>query len=279
MVATHDLEMRDGHILRVHDSADDGMADAFTLLLHHGSPQTGAPLAPLLTAAAARGIRLLSYGRPSYGGSTPRPGRNVAAAAADVAAITDRLGVDRFAVMGHSSGAVYALACGALLPNRVTGVAALAALAPIDATGLDFFAGMIDPGALRAAATGDRAARATFEETAEFNPESFDARDYAVLRGEWASLGADVGRAGAAGPDGIIDDDVALARPWGFDVTTVAVPVLLVHGGEDRVAPPAHVEWLVRHMPDVEFWFRPRDGHLAVLTACPLAMDWLIARA
>ncbi|POH59684.1 alpha/beta hydrolase, partial [Cryobacterium zongtaii] len=86
------------------------------MLWHHGSPQTGALLEPLLAAAAQRRIRLISYGRPSYGGSTPLPGRTVGSAAADVAAIADALQLDRFAVMGASGGGPHALACAALLP-------------------------------------------------------------------------------------------------------------------------------------------------------------------
>lgn len=104
VVSSQELRLEDGRALRVHDSADGGAPDSFTVLWHHGSPQTGAPLDPLLSAAADRGIRLLSYGRPSYGGSSPRPGRNVASAAADVAQIANALGIERFAVMGASGG-------------------------------------------------------------------------------------------------------------------------------------------------------------------------------
>jgi pimeloyl-ACP methyl ester carboxylesterase len=86
-------------------------ARAFTVVWHHGSPRTGALLEPLQSAAARRGIRLLSYGRPSYGGSSPRPGREVASAAADVAQLADVFGVARFAVMGASGGGPHALAC------------------------------------------------------------------------------------------------------------------------------------------------------------------------
>ena len=78
------VPLSDGREVRVHDSGSpgDGAGDAaLALLWHHGSPQTGALLAPLVEQAAARRIRLMSYARPSYGGSTPRPGRTVASAA------------------------------------------------------------------------------------------------------------------------------------------------------------------------------------------------------
>ena len=93
-----ELRLADGRTLRVHDG---GAPDrhACTMVWHHGTPQTGALLAPLLAAATRRGIRLLSYARPSYGGSTAQPGRDVASAAADVAQLADALG--RRAVRGH----------------------------------------------------------------------------------------------------------------------------------------------------------------------------------
>jgi pimeloyl-ACP methyl ester carboxylesterase len=263
-----------GRRLRVYDT---GTGDALTLIWHHGSPQTGAPLAPLLDEAARRDIRLVSYGRPSYGGSTPQPGRDVASAATDVQHIADALGLDRFAVMGASGGGPHALACAALLGPRVVGAVCVASLAPYTEE-LDWFAGMQSPGGLRSARDG-RAARAAFAETEEFDEENFTAADYAALAGAWASLAADAGAAGQAGPDGLIDDDVAFVAPWGFDVADIATPVLLIHGTADRVVPPAHARWLARHCAAAELRLQPDDGHVSVLAATAPAMDWLLERA
>jgi pimeloyl-ACP methyl ester carboxylesterase len=278
MVETRDVRLPDGRVVRAHDGGDQGGDTRPAIVWHHGSPQTGAILPPLLDAAAARGIRMVSYGRPSYGGSTPRPGRSVGSAAEDVAAVADELGLDRFAVMGASGGGPHALACAALLPDRVTGVVSLAGLAPFDAAGLDWFAGMASDAALGAAMRG-RAARELHEVTAEFDPASFVERDYDALAGPWASLGDDVGLASADGTDGIIDDDVAFVNPWGFDAADVRAPVLLVHGGRDRVVPPTHSAWLAAHCPRAELWERPEDGHVSILSACPEAMDWLLTHA
>jgi pimeloyl-ACP methyl ester carboxylesterase len=261
----------DGRTLVAHDAGGDGPA----LVWHHGSPQTGALLDPLVAAASARGMRLISYGRPSYGGSSPSPGRDVASAAHDCAAVADVLGVGSFAVMGASGGGPHALACAAILGARVTGVVCLASLAP-RVEDFDWFAGMSAPGGLRAAVSG-REARAQFAETEEFDPNSFTAADRAALEGPWQPLGVDAGRAGSEGLDGLIDDDVAFAAPWGFELDAIRPPVLVVHGGEDRVVPPAHADRLVRHVPHSELWLRPRDGHVSVLNACPVAMNWLLA--
>jgi pimeloyl-ACP methyl ester carboxylesterase len=272
MVSALDVAVDGGRTIRVHDS---GPTDGPILLWHHGSPQTGALLDPLLAATSARGLRLVSYARPGYGGSTPRPGRDVASAAADVAQVMDALRIERFAVMGASGGGPHALACAARLPSRVTAAVALAGLAPLT-DAFDWFAGMTAPGGLLAATHG-RAERETYAATEEFDEDCFIAADWVALQDRWASLAADAGRAGEAGPGGLIDDDVAFAHPWGFELADVQCPVLVIQGGRDRVVPPSHAHWLVEQLRDAEFWLRPRDGHISVLDSSPVAMDWLQA--
>lgn len=273
MVIERDVRLGDGRVLHAYDTGPDAAA-RLVLVWHHGSPQTGAPLEPVLAAAAARGIRVLSYGRPSYGGSSPRPGRDVASSAADVAAVADAFGVDRFAAMGASGGGPHALAGAALLPDRVVGVVSIAGIAPYT-DAFDWFDGMRSPGGLRAALQG-REARERFAETEEFDPEQFLPADFAALEGEWASLGADVGRSEAYGPGGLVDDDVAFTSPWGFQLEQVEAPVLLVQGEGDRVVPRRHAAWMLSRLPNARLWMRLDDGHVSVLATVPDAMDWLL---
>jgi pimeloyl-ACP methyl ester carboxylesterase len=93
----------------------------------------------------------------------------------------------------------------------------------------------------------------------------------------WEEMGIDAQRADRDGPDGQVDDDVALVTPWGVDLAAVAAPVLLVQGGEDRIAPRSHAEQLHGSLARSELWLRPGDSHISVLAACPQAMDWLMA--
>lgn len=286
MITEHDVSV-DGRILHVHDSGPvEGPQDRGALVWQTGSPQTGALLAPLLQATSRRGMRLVSYARPGYPGSTRQPGRRVADAAADVDAIADAIGLGRFAAMGASGGGPHSLAAAALLDGRVTAAVTLAGIAPLvvsdpDASRAplsedDWFSGMRAPGGLRAAAAG-LGVRELFAETDDFDPESFVAADYATLDGDWSVLGDDSQRAGAEGPFGLVDDDVAFATDWGVDLGAVAVPVLVVQGGLDRVVPEAHGRWLLDACGS-ELWLRPGAGHVSILEAVPVALDWLLAR-
>jgi pimeloyl-ACP methyl ester carboxylesterase len=133
----HTIEAGD-RALRVLEDGDPGGA---MVLLHHGTPGSGRIHPPWAQDAAARGLRLVTYDRPGYGESARDPGRTVASAAADAAAIADALGAERFATWGTSGGGPHALACAALLGDRVVAAATLASPAPrID--GVDFLGGM-----------------------------------------------------------------------------------------------------------------------------------------
>jgi pimeloyl-ACP methyl ester carboxylesterase len=270
-----DVDLPDGRVVRAFDVGAHA-PDTPTVVWHPGSPHTGEPIEPLVALARERGIRLVAYARPGYGGSTANPGRDVASAAVEVATVADALGVGRFAVLGYSGGGPHALACAAMLPDRVIAGATLAGVAPF--TGDDgWFDGMHAPGALRAAAIS-REARASFAETDEFDPGQFVDADWAALEGEWAAVGGDAQRAEAVGPGGLIDDDVAFTRPWGFDLADVRVPTLLVHGERDRVIPRSHAVRTLAALPGARLWMRLDEGHVAVLNVVPDALDWLRER-
>jgi pimeloyl-ACP methyl ester carboxylesterase len=135
----HKVRTPDGRTLAVEELGDPA---GRPVLVHNGTPHTRHLYGPNAQDAADRGLRLIGYDRPGYGGSTPQPGRTVADCVSDVRAICAELGIDRLATWGISGGGPHVLACAALLPDLVTAAASLASLAPYGAEGLDYYAGM-----------------------------------------------------------------------------------------------------------------------------------------
>jgi pimeloyl-ACP methyl ester carboxylesterase len=274
-----DVTTRDGRVLRVHESGD-----GFPVVAHHGTPSTGM----LFPGWAQDGVRIISYDRPGYGGSSRAPRRTVADAADDVRAIADALGIDRFATWGISGGGPHALACAALLPDRVVACAALASPAPFDADGLDWFAGQGEENVVEhtTAAKGERELRPLLER----EHAALVAGGAASLHDGLASLlgGPDVealdqelsgflhaSMAVSGDVSGWLDDDLAFVAPWGFDLGRIQVPVLLRHGETDRFVPVAHAQWLADRIPAVEARITAADGHLTLYRGVREVQDWL----
>ena len=181
-VTESDLELPDGRTLHYYDSGSGEPTPRTPVFWLHGTPNVGSPTEPLFAAAAENGLRWLSYDRPAYHGSSPHPGRDVASAAHDVASIANAIGATSFVVLGHSGGGPHALACAALLPDRVPAVVSMSAPAPHDAEGLDWFAGWTAGGTAeqQAAAAGQEAVE-LYLATADFDPESFTPTDLEAL--------------------------------------------------------------------------------------------------
>jgi len=268
----------DGRTLAIEEAGD---PNGHPVLVHMGTPNSRHLYQPNTIDAAVRGLRLISYDRPGYGGSTPQPGRSVADCAADVRAVCAELGIGRLAMWGESGGGPHVLACAALLPDLVTAVASLASPAPLDAEGLDWFAGMgelnvdgiqlflRDPQAARAKLEADREAilaTSAAELTGRLQTLLSPA-DAAVLKDALADYLVFCDHEGLApSAQGWWDDGVAEASPWGFELSDISVPVLLMHGRQDRFVPFGHGQWLAEHIPGVEARLFDHDGHLTLLT-------------
>jgi pimeloyl-ACP methyl ester carboxylesterase len=242
--------------------------------------------------ATSRGARLVSYDRPGYGGSTAAPGRSVADAADDVRAIADALDIEKLAVWGISGGGPHALACAALLPDRVVAIASLASVAPIDAEGLDWLGGMgeLNLEEFAAAKQGAEALEAYLEPQAretvsaagllDFLRSLLSDVDAAVLTGELGEFLADnMNDALRPGIEGWRDDDLAFDKPWGFSVEDIHVPVQLWQGEQDRFVPFSHGEWLAARIPGVDAHLSAEDGHLTLAQRrVPQVHEWLLER-
>lgn len=267
----------DGRTLSVEVEGD---LDGKPILVHMGTPNSRLLYGPNVADAKARGLRLICYDRPGYGGSTAQAGRTVADCTGDVRAICEALDVDRIGVWGISGGGPHALACAALLPDLVAAAASLASPAPYESEGLDYFAGMgqdnVDD--IKLVLADEDAARVKLEQDREQHlaisaadlTESLQtlltATDAAMLDGPLADYFVAAARDGLApGAQGWWDDGIAQIRPWGFQLTDIAIPVLLLHGREDMFVPFGHGQWLAAHIPAVEARLLDDDGHLTLL--------------
>jgi pimeloyl-ACP methyl ester carboxylesterase len=288
----HEVTGPGGRTLAVYEAGD---PSGPPILFHHGTPAHGALFEPWVRDATERGVRLIGYDRPGYGGSTTDEGRTVASAAADVVAILEALGIERFATWGVSGGGPHSLACAALLGDRVVGAASLAGVAPFDADGLNWFAGMGEGNLMEfgAALEGrgpiERMARQQSEamlgaagsaETEELasllSGPDVHAMAHEGFGGFWAGGMAEIF---ASGVDGWVDDDLAFLRPFGFAVESIAVPTLVFHGRHDMFVPVSHGEWLARRIPGAEVRISVDDGHLTLMTRrIPAVHEWLLSR-
>jgi pimeloyl-ACP methyl ester carboxylesterase len=288
-----DLVLSDGRTLDLRLAGpDEGPA----LVYIHGTPGSAAFPSDIGAAALARGMRLVSWSRAGYSTSTRRPGRSVADSVGDAAEVLDHLGIESAYAVGWSGGGPHVLACGALLPHRFRAIASLAGVAPYAESqgSLDWFAGMgqdnVDE--FGAALIGEAAVRARLEAQGE----TLRTIQADGIVGSMSSLLPEVDRAHLGGSfgddlalsfrealavsiDGWVDDDLAFARAWGFDLGSLDLPVTVWQGSLDLMVPFAHGEWLAAAVPGASAHLLPGDGHLSIaLGRAAEIVDDLLAR-
>jgi pimeloyl-ACP methyl ester carboxylesterase len=261
----------------------EGPSHGGLVVLHHGTPGSAAEIwPPHIEAAAECDLRLAAYSRPGGAGSERRAGRSVADCAADAVAVADHLGADRFYTLGGSGGGPHALACAALLPDRVIAAATIASVAPFDADGLDWSAGMGEENLeeFAAAQSGPAELEAfmnkwaselrtiTGEQVLASLGDLVSEPDAAVLTGEYADhAAASIRDSLRSGIWGWFDDDMAILGDWGFELGRIDVPVSLWHGHEDRFVPLAHGVWLSEHVAGARAHLLDNHGHLSLAVA------------
>lgn len=265
------IELRDGRTLTY---AERGAKKGAQLLFFHGTPGARSCV-PDPVAVWHNDVHLVTIDRPGYGRSTPNPGRTVVDWADDVEQLVDALGIDHFAVAGLSGGGPHALACGALLPDRVSVVGVLSGMAPMNTS--DGIHGMslsnkigllvakyvpsMLPVALRSMA---RQARDDPEGLVEEVRSNYSESDQRVLDDSDIRfrMAREVEMAYEQGTSGHVADLRSVTQPWGFDLSDLSVPVRLWHGGEDRNAPLSMAEALAETIPNSHLTIYPEKGHL-----------------
>ena len=266
-----------------------GAADGVPVIVCHGTPGSRRARHPDPQMYERHRVKMVAYDRPGYGGSDPNIGRSVADAASDIEAIADELGFDRFAVVGGSGGAPHALACGALLEDRVLRVGALVTPAPSDTDDFDFYEGLADINVREfgAAVQGREAVEAfiqPFVDQLESDPDAvIDEivselpevdREIASREAFRSVMRESFVEAARQGVRGWADDDLAFAKWWGFEPEDVHAEVRLWQGELDVLAPRAHGEYVASRLPNARFELLEAGGHF-LDEQWAVVLDWL----
>ena len=270
----------DDRVLRVRDAGDPQGSPVFYF---HGTPGSRLDLAFADDLAAELGVRVVSFDRPGYGGSTPAR-FGLESIARDTAVVADELGVDRFATLGQSGGGPFALAAAGVLGERVSRVGVAAGAAPFEQV----------PGAVDMLDDNDTAALALLPDdplaaargfangfeplvalVRDVSPAELGGafegllspRDRELMKDERLSLafGTSMKEALRQGATGGGWDNVAWVGPWEVDPTGVSRPVLLWYGDEDRFVPPGTGEWLRDNIAGARLLMRTGEGHLGFM--------------
>jgi pimeloyl-ACP methyl ester carboxylesterase len=265
----HDLRLPDGRALAF---AEWGDPDGRPLLFLHGVPGSRMWIDEDVTRS--QHVRLVTVDRPGYGRSDLHRGGSLLSWAEDVEALADHLGLERFSAVAWSMGGPFGLACGARLAPRIHRLGLLSiSHTPIEE----------EPGGLDALTEAER----SDVQLAERDPERLVARWELELDGwrdlvrepltiltsldgadAWVmkdvalrkSLEAHLREGMRPGPLGMLWEEVMVARPWGFALQDVHVPVRLWHGDQDAVTVD-RAEFIAGRLPLAQLTVWPGEGH------------------
>jgi pimeloyl-ACP methyl ester carboxylesterase len=273
VLADRTISLRDGRSLAY---AEWGDASGAPVVLLHGSPSSRL-FRPDEGVTASTAVRLITVDRPGYGRSDVDPERTMLSWVDDLTMLVDALELPRFALVGHSSGGPYALACATRLASRLTAVGLVSSVAPLGEL----------PGALERLDEDERAlvelarddpaaamlqvaagARWLIEEPERFLQAPRPEPDRALLEqpAVAAMFLAALREAVRGGLEGYSRDEVLERRPWGFKLGDVEVNVDLWHGGLDPYTSVGDAEYVARTLPSCRPTFHPGDGHGLILS-------------
>jgi pimeloyl-ACP methyl ester carboxylesterase len=268
--------------------AEYGDPSGLPVIALHGTPGSRLMFALAHKAARDRHVRLIAPERPGYGLSDYRPGESLAHIAEDLSAVGNAYGLDRFAVIGVSGGAPYAVAAAASMTDRIS---LLALVCPV---------GEMADGQLRLSrfqrflfrrlARRPWATRLFFRRLRTLVFRSPDSayrwlmarvrapdRELLVRSEVRANLQAAMGEGLRPGVEGAAQDLRLYCAPWGLRLADIDVPAIVWQGSDDPVVPPAAAYALARALPNCRLDIIPGAGHYWVLAQFGLVLDAVAA--
>lgn len=272
--------MPDSHITTLPDGRELGWSEygdpnGWPIFGFHGTPGTRRQLCRNDADPANAGVRLITLDRPGYGLSTFQPNRRLVDWPADVAALADHLGIDRFSVVGVSGGGPHSLVCAALLPERVVTAGVVCGAGPVSAPELKtevpsrtaalldliykhpklaVYVSYAQLGGLRL--FGDRGLD-LFIRT--LPPADAEIANRPEIRADFKREVATATRTTARAQ---VQDLTLFSSDWGFDLAAIHTPVVFWQGDADKTVPPAHAYFMHERVPGSVLHIEPGAAHL-----------------
>ncbi len=257
--------------------AEFGDPSGFPVLHFHGFPSSRFEGSRPDNGVAAQrcGARVIVVERPGIGLSDPQP-YTIATWPDIVSEFADVIGLDRFAVLGLSAGGKYSAACAWKLPDRVVRAGIISGTCPYDIPGAWTAISRQDQMFYRIASWTPWLLRLVlwkFARDIRKDPYSVlslfsdvPACDHAVLEMPDVQrvFAQSVAGAFARGTHGVAHDWKLEARPWGFSLGDIRVPVHIWHGNEDTIQPVEHGRILADELSQPHVRFFPEEGHVSV---------------
>ena len=269
------LKLPDGRWLGF---AEFGDPEGQPVMLFHGLPGSRLPSGhPVPTAETAPGLRYIGVDRPGMGLSTFQRKRRIADWPTDVSALAEALGLGRFAVLGGSGGAPYALVCAYRMPGPLSHVVVVSGMAPMDRSGayrglpvlsrVAWWSLAHVPGQRRTVAwlQGRMMRRGRGRGTVPGRMvRQMSRADRDVLKDQKLQAGVvrNLAEAYRDGSRGVAHELKLLTQAWGFPLEDIKAEVHLWQGTDDRNVPRAMGEYLAATIPHCRASFVPGAGHL-----------------
>ena len=268
------LTLRDGRRIGY---AEFGATGGRPVLYCHGFPASRLDGRLGHQAALRLGLRLIAPDRPGYGLSDYQPGRRISDWPRDVLELADTLSLDRFAVLGISGGAPYAVVSAAALADRIPAVGIVGGLGRTDLrensermnrfARLSFALARRTPRLSQLVNRGIAPAlRGSPRWMLKLLSGNLPPPDRKVLSdpATFAIFADAFQEAFRQGGRGAALELTLFAQPWETTLESIRVPCHLWHGEQDTTVPLEMGRWLARSVPGCRATFLPEDGHFSL---------------
>lgn len=220
-------------------------------------------------------VKVIAPDRPGIGISDRQIGRTFSDWASDTRELLNALNLKNLPVLGWSLGGPYALACGALLSDKITLVGTIGGVGPLDYKGAVQDLGLLEDRILLSwperllhilspagilfkfyspAKMKDELLRAVKGGPDHEIIEALSLEDATSFAFESISQGF----------EGVLDDYLAMRKPWGFNVETMQITVKMWQGTQDHLCPVSASKILAARLPKAELILKEDSGHFVL---------------